>query len=51
MLGQALAGLRTARYPCQAAYLVCFIFSHRGLEKQREEWRRIRTAVDRGSLA
>ena len=26
MLGQALAGLRTGRYPCQAAYLFSFIF-------------------------
>ena len=50
MLGQALAGLRTGRYPCQAAYLFSFIFPRRGLQKQREEQRRIRTAVGRGSL-
>lgn len=51
MLGQGLAGLRTAWHPCQAAYLFGFVFPHRGLEKQREERRRIRTAVSGGSLA
>lgn len=37
MLGQRLAGLRTALSPGQATYLSDFVFFCRGLEKQSEE--------------
>lgn len=46
MLGQGLAGPRIARSPSQATYLSGFIFSHRGLGKQRDQGR-VRKPVSR----